>query len=140
MTERKQLIEQFFRDVWNAGDATACENYLAPAYTIHHDPGDPWAGQTLDLAGFQHRLHVSRAPFPDQTFVIRGLFEDGDSVVVTWDWHATHTGDIPGFPATGARTTMSGMTEYRFTDDRLSGHSQVVDRLGLYQQLQANRR
>lgn len=136
---RQQFLADFFREVWNGGDVKACARYLAPAYTIHHDPGDPWAGQTLDVAGFQHRLEVSRAPFPDQTFEIRGLFEDADSIVVTWDWHATHLGDITGFPATGQRITMSGITEYRFTLDRLSGHWQVVDRLGLYQQLQAQR-
>ena len=138
-TSRKQFLVDFFRDVWNAGNASACEQYLAPAYTIHHDPGDPWAGQTLDVAGFQQRLQISRAPFPDQTFEIRGLFEDRDSIVVTWDWHGTHLGDLPGFPATSKRLTMSGITEYRFTDGRLSGHWQVVDRLTLYQQLQSQR-
>jgi len=138
-TERKQFLVDFFRDVWNAGDANACATYLAPAYTIHHDPGDAWDGQTLDVAGFQQRLQRSRAPFPDQTFEIRGLFEDQESVVVTWDWHGTHLGDLPGFPGTSKRLAMSGITEYRFTDGRISGHWQVVDRLTLYQQLQAQR-
>lgn len=77
---RKQILVDFFREVWNAGDVDACPTYLAPSYTIHHDPGDPWAGQTLDVAGFQDRLRISRAPFPDQVFEIRGLFEDRDVV------------------------------------------------------------
>ena len=134
---RKLMLRCFLHDVWSAGDVDACARYIAPTYTIHHDPGDPWHGQTLDLAAFQHRLQQSRAPFPDQTFEIRGLFEDHDSVVAIWEWHATHLGDLPGFPATGKRITMSGITEYRFSGDRLSGHWQVVDRLGVYQQLQA---
>ena len=136
---RQQLLVAFFRDVWNAGDDRACATYLAPTYTIFHDPGDPWEGQTLDVAGFAHRLRVSRAPFPDQLFEIRGLFEAHDSVVVTWEWRATHLGDLAGFPATGTPITMSGITEYRFTDDRLSGNWQVVDRLGVFQQLQSAR-
>lgn len=136
---RKQILVDFFREVWNAGDVDACPTYLAPSYTIHHDPGDPWAGQTLDVAGFQDRLRISRAPFPDQVFEIRGLFEDQDVVVATWEWHATHRGDLPGFPATGLRLTMSGTTAYSFINDRLSGHWQVIDRLGLFQQLQAQR-
>lgn len=105
---RKRILADFFRDVWTEGDVAACGAYLAPTYTIHHDPGDPWDGQTLSVEGFQSRLFESRRPFPDQTFEIRGLFEDHDSVVVTWDWHATHLGDLPGCPATGRRITMSG--------------------------------
>lgn len=136
---RQQLLVDFFRDVWNGGNDQACATYIAPSYTIFHDPGDPWEGQTLDVAGFAQRLRASRAPFPDQTFDIRGLFESHDSVVVTWLWHATHLGDIPGFPVTGKRITMSGITEYRFAGDLLCGHWQVVDRLSVFQQLQAAR-
>ena len=43
-------------DVWNAGDVEACRRYLAPTYTIWHDPGDPWEGRTLDCGGFEDRL------------------------------------------------------------------------------------
>ncbi len=136
---RKQLLVDFFRDVWNAGDAAACQRYLASAYTIFHDPGDPWEGQTLDVAAFQDRLRISRAPFPDQQFQILRLVEDGDAIVTTWNWAATHRGDLPGFPATGQRVTMSGATVYSVTDDRLSGHWQVVDRLGVFQQLQVQK-
>lgn len=136
---RKQLLVDFFRDVWNAGDVEACRRYLAPSYTIWHDPGDPWEGRTLDCGGFEDRLRISRAPFPDQCFEIVRLLEDQDALAVSWTWVATHLGDLPGFPATGTRITMSGMTSYSFVDGRLSGHWQVVDRLTVFQQLQASR-
>ena len=77
-----------------------------------------------------------RAAFPDQTFDIQELFADGDAVVMTWLWSATHAGEIPGFPATGRRITMSGATVYYFAGSRLTGHWQITDRLGVYQQLQ----
>jgi steroid delta-isomerase-like uncharacterized protein len=110
---------------------------VASSYTIHHDPGDPWAGQTLDVAGFERRLRVSRAPFPDQRFDVQALFENRDAVVATWTWAATHHGELPGFPATGRSITMSGATVYYFdADDRLTGHWQIADRLGVFQQLQ----
>lgn len=70
MTTRAERLREFIERVWNQGDAGAAEDYLAPAYTIHHDPGDPWENRTLDLAGFQDRLRQSRAPFPDQCFTI----------------------------------------------------------------------
>ena len=39
-SRRKQLLVDFLREVWDEGNAEACEEFLAPLYTIHHDPGD----------------------------------------------------------------------------------------------------
>lgn len=136
---RKQRLADFIRLVWDEGDAEAAGDYLAERYTIHHDPGDPWDGMTLDRAGFADRVLKSRAAFPDQRFAIQRLFADGDAVVMTWLWAATHRGDLPGFPATGRTIRMSGTTVYGFdAEDRITGHWQITDRLGVYQQLQRN--
>jgi steroid delta-isomerase-like uncharacterized protein len=131
----KEILTRFFQDVWNEGNIDAIDNYLASNYTIHHDPGDPWDGQTLDVAGFKERVTLSRAPFPDQSFTIKQLVAEGDEVVATWHWKGTHLGDIPGFPASDKLITMSGITVYYFQDGLISGHWQVVDRAGVYQQL-----
>ena len=138
-SSRKQRLVRFIQQVWDEGDADAADAYVADAYAIHHDPGDPWDGRVLDLAGFKDRALRSRAAFPDQRFDIQGLFSDGDSVVMTWLWSATHLGDLGGFPATGKTVQMSGATVYGFDgDERLTGHWQITDRLGVFQQLQQN--
>ena len=133
--DAKARLIRFVDEVWNEGDVEAADRYIAPRYTIHHDPGDPWHRQTLDLAGFKQRVRLSRAPFPDQRFDIAGLFADGDAIVMTWFWKGTHAGDLPGFPATFRPIEMSGATVYYFADDRLTGHWQITDRLGVYRQL-----
>jgi steroid delta-isomerase-like uncharacterized protein len=138
LSHRKQILSRFLQQVWNEGDADAVDRYLAPLYTIHHDPGDSWHAQELDRDGFRHRLQVSRAPFPDQHFTMQDLLEDGDAIAVTWLWSATHRGDVAGFSASGKTIRMSGATIYYFdADDRLTGHWQISDRLGVYQQLSA---
>ena len=58
----KELLTQFLAEVWNAGNIEASDKYIAPKYTIHHDPGDPWDKQELDLAQFKERVRLSRAP------------------------------------------------------------------------------
>ena len=137
---RKARLAAFLRDVWDEGRAEAVANYLAPSYTIHHDPGDPWDGRVLDLAGFRDRLIRSRAAFPDQRFDVQRCLAEGDAVVATWLWQGTHLGDLTGFPATGRVIRMSGATAYFFdAEDRLTGHWQITDRLGVYQQLMAGR-
>ncbi len=131
----KNLLRQFLTEVWSNGDIAACDRYIAAKYTVLHDPGDPWDKCELDLAGYKERVALSRAPFPDQAFTIQELVGEDQKVVVSWLWSATHKGDIPGFPATGKRINMSGITVYSFEEGRLTGHWQVTDRLGVYSQL-----
>ncbi len=135
-SHRKTALIAFFDEAWNAGDMTACDRYLGDAYTIHHDPHDPWHGQTLTRDGFKERLRVSRAPFPDQRFTIDALVEEGDRVVAAWHWTGTMLGAVGPFPPTGRPVTMTGITVYYFSGDRITGHWQEVNRLGVFQQLQ----
>jgi steroid delta-isomerase-like uncharacterized protein len=132
----KAILASFLKEVWSDGAVERCGAYLAETYTIHHDPGDPWEGCCLDLDGFKGRLLRSRAPFPDQQFHVQDMIADTGRVIATWRWSATHTGDCMGFAATGKPMTMSGATVYYFDDrGRITGHWQIVDRLGIYRQL-----
>ena len=132
----KEILTEFTREVWSEGNVKASDKYIAPKYKVLHDPGDPWEDRELDLAGYKERVRTLRATFPDQFFDIQGLFADGDAIVMTWLWSATHKGDIPGFAAAGKQITMSGATVYFFEGDKLAAHWQITDRLSVYQQLQ----
>ena len=44
---RKKLLAAFIEDVWSCGRIEACDDFIGETYTICHDPGDPWDGQTL---------------------------------------------------------------------------------------------
>lgn len=134
--DRTTRLARFLEEVWNEGDESAVDRYLASVYAVQHDPGDPWHGKTLSRDEFKHRLRTSRAPFPDQRFAVAHSVAEGDCVAICWTWAATHKGDLPGFPATGRTITMSGITFYFFdAEDRLTGHWQAVDRLGVMMQL-----
>ena len=74
---------------------------------------------------------------PQILLLVQELIGEGDEVAVAWLWTGTHDGDMPGFPATGNVVSMSGLTIYYFEGDRVSGHWQVTDRLGVFQQLSA---
>jgi len=36
---KKNILKEFIHKVWNEGDADAASDFIASAYTIHHDPG-----------------------------------------------------------------------------------------------------
>ena len=138
---RQRLLMEFLDRVWSSGEVDQCDRFLADSYAIRHDPGDPWDGRILDLVGFKERVRLSREPFPDQRFDVQRWFEDDDGVAVTWLWSATHLGDLPGFPASGRSIKISGATVYDFdSSNRITGHWQVVDRLGVFRQLQRSER
>ena len=61
VNQRKQRLSAFIRQIWDDGEADAADGYIAETYTIHHDPGDPWEGSTLDRTGFKDRVRKSRA-------------------------------------------------------------------------------
>ncbi|MCF3935408.1 ester cyclase [Acuticoccus sp. M5D2P5] len=134
---RIDALLDFIDRAWSKGDPGAIEEHIAERYTIAHDPGDPWEGQTLTREGFRDRLLQSRATAPDQAFTVVGAIEQGDEVAVWWTWRGTHLGELPGLPATGASITMSGATIYRFDGMRIAGHWQVADRLSVYRQVMA---
>jgi len=132
-----EVLKSFIEQVWNNGNIEAIADYIAPTYTIIHDPGDPWEGETLDLEGFKTRVSVSRAPVPDQKFQIQEIYEQNNTVCITWLWSGTQQGEVAGFPPSGKMLKMSGVTVYHFEGGKITGHWQVADRLSIFQQLQA---
>lgn len=135
-----EILKTFIEKVWNEGNVDAIPEFIAERYKIIHDPGDPWDGQELDLEGFQERVVQSRAPLPNQRFDIQELYEADFSVCITWYWSGNHQGELAGYPPTGEKLYMSGATVYYFQNDKIAGHWQITDRLGVFQQLQANQK
>ncbi len=133
---KKEILKQFIEMVWNRGNIDVIPEYIAEKYTVFHDPGDPWDGMELDVKGFQNRVSVSREPIPDQTFFIQEMYENDDSVCITWFWSGTHKGEVSGIPPSGKNLNMSGATVYYFRDNKIIGHWQIADRLGVFQQMQ----
>ena len=125
----------FMERVWDTGDTSAIPAFIADAYTIHSDPGDPWDGQTLTRAEFVERLAVSRTPFPDLRFELGDVVADGDTVAISWIMRGTQTGPLMGRPASGRSIAVRGMTMYYFADGLITGHRQIVDRIAVAQQL-----
>lgn len=135
ISPRKALLIDFLDRVWSQGDPAAVDEFLADTYTIHNDPGDPWEGKVLSKEGFKDRLVRSRAVAPDQAFIPLEMIEEGDRVAVSWRWRGTHLGDLPNLPATGRSIMMTGLTIYSFSGERLTGHWQLADRMGVYRQI-----
>lgn len=126
---------KFIDEIWNRANFSQLDKFIFSKYTIHHDPGDPWEFQTLDLDTFKKRVVYARAVFPDLHFTVEETIAGDDKISVRWHFQGTHKGDLPQLKATGKRVTVSGITIYCLTEGKISGHWQIMDRLGLLNQL-----
>ena len=133
----KKTLQTFITEVWNNGDFTNLEGFLAPAYEIRHDPGDPWDGKTLNVDEFKVRVLYSRNAFPNLHFNLQEMISETNKVAVRWTMSGTHQGDLPQLPATGKQFSITGMTFYYFDKGKLCGHSQSFDQLAFLSQIGA---
>jgi steroid delta-isomerase-like uncharacterized protein len=131
----KSTLSVFMELIWNNGDFRQIEKYVALAYEIKHDPGDPWEGQVLGIERFKERVLYSRNAFPDLRFDIQEMIAEKDRVVSSWIMSGTHSGDLPQLPATGRTFSITGMTIYYFAAGKVCGHWQAYDRLGFLGQI-----
>ena len=114
----KLKLQAFMDVIWNRGDFSNLADYVSESYTIKHDPGDAWDGQTLDRASFQERVMYSRNAFPDLNFAIQDMLAEDKRVLAFWLMSGTHEGDLANLPATGKSFVISGMSIYEFDADK----------------------
>ena len=124
----RRLIDE----VWNKGKFDAIDG-LVTKDVVGHDPINPVKG----IDAFREVVKKYRTAFPDCHMEIQDLFSANDKVVMRWRGTGTHRGPLEGLPATGRQATVSGITIYRFSGDRICETFDQWDALGLMQQLGA---
>ena len=129
------FLKEFMDEIWNKQGFDKIEQYVHPSYTIKLDTADPWEGKTLSHDDFKERLSFSFNSFPDMNFEITSAIEEESHVAITWILTGTNRGLIGGYPPTNKTIRTTGMTIYHFTDNLISGHTQVFDRVTVAKQL-----
>jgi predicted ester cyclase len=73
--------------------------------------------------------------FPDIHIHVEDTVAEGHKLVTRWSAHATHKGDLMGIPPTGKEVAISGTAIDRFENGQSVEHWEIIDQLGLMQQL-----
>ena len=128
---KKQVMHQWFEEVWNKGRAEAIAE-MAAADMIVHGLGEEMRGPE----GFKP-FHTSfRDAFPDIVVTVEDVICEGSICAARWTATGTHRGAGLGFAATDKRMSVSGMTWARIDGNgQLSEGWNSFDRLGMLQQL-----
>ena len=131
-TDNKELARRVIEEIWNNQQVDLADEMIAGDF-VQHDPQSPFPVQGLE-AYKQFVQHYLKA-FPDLHFSIEEIVSEGQTVVTRWSSTGTHSGNLPGIPATGRRTSSSGIVCSRVENGRLVESWSNWDTLGLMQQL-----
>ena len=130
----KAIIRRYKVDILNSRNLAALDAIVGEDYLDHA----AFPGQSPGRAGLKQRVSYLFDAF-DPQWTIHDIVAEGDIVVVRWSHSAVHRGEFLGLQPTGREFTMRGIDIYRVTAGKMSEHWNVVDMLGMYQQLGLSR-
>ncbi|BCM93975.1 hypothetical protein IAD21_05870 [Abditibacteriota bacterium] len=132
--DNAQIMVRWFEEVWNKGNLDAIDELFASdgiAYGLGehgHDVRGP--------AVFKPFVQRLRAAFPDLHITVDDTIVQDDRVAARFSVTMTHLGDDMGFPATGRKANVKGITYGRIRDGQIVEGWNNWDIYGLMQQLQ----
>ena len=130
----KQIVVQFYNELWNRGNYEAADELVAQDYVRHDQrPGHAPAGP----AGQKDVARRFRVAFPDVQLVVETLVAEGDVVVARWTMSGTHTGAWGDVAASNRRVRFVGVNFFRIADGKIAEIWNLRDDLGLREQLDA---
>jgi steroid delta-isomerase-like uncharacterized protein len=133
VTDREQnmaVVRQCYAEAAK-GDAAALEQILEADFVIHAP--DDYRG----VSGLLEMVAPIKAGLPDLRVTIDAQFADGDYVTTRFTAHGTHDGELFGTPPTGRDVEISGITISRCSNGRIAEEWELVDALGVLQQVGA---
>ncbi|HET6848758.1 MAG TPA: ester cyclase [Gaiellales bacterium] len=131
-TDNKRLVDAFIQELFTAGDLTAVDRYLAPAF-VNHDL--PFPGAPRGPEGMRRAAEAFRAACPAWHSDLEQLVEEGDVVVERFTARGTHQGQLMGVPGAGQPLEMKGINIFRVEGGRIVERWGRLDEKGLAEQL-----
>jgi steroid delta-isomerase-like uncharacterized protein len=110
MSQAAEVLHGIYEAI-NTGDLALLEEFVAPDY-VEHTEG------FHGVEPFQRQIAAFRAAFPDLRVTIEDLVTDGDRFASRTIVTGTHTGDLMGMPATGARVSVEAVDIGRIENGR----------------------
>lgn len=125
--ENKAIARSFFEEVLDQGRFDKYAESHADDFVAH---GDQDATLAEDIAAAKEE----RKALPDMHVKVNQMVAEGDLVVVYWRASGTNTHEGMGFPATGRKITVPGMTIFRFKKGKITDEWSVFDMSSAMQQ------
>lgn len=133
-TEENVAIVHRFAQVWSPGNLQLLDELASPDIVVTYPiPPEPMQGPEA----FKAMLTELFVGLPDAVVTVDDTVAEGDKVGCRWSMEATHEGPLFGFPATGKRIRIWGLTFYRIAGGKVVEETGIGNTLSLLQQLGA---
>jgi steroid delta-isomerase-like uncharacterized protein len=124
----KAVARRVFTEIFNQGKFEAADEIYARDFVNH--------GRTRDI-GLKEDQDAARGwvqALPDLVTTVDQITAEGDLVTVLWSGKGTNTGTGNGFPATGKKIHVRGISIWRVVDGKLKEEWSEFDELSLLRQ------
>ena len=126
----RATVRRFLDEVLNGRNVEALDEIAAEDYLDHA----AFPGQAPGRQGLRRRIAYLVAAL-DPHWTLYEFIAEGDLVVARWTLAGTQHGEFLGIQPTGREFTLKVIELYRVRHGWMSEHWNVVDMLGLYQQV-----
>jgi predicted ester cyclase len=131
--DNKALVKRFVTDYQTANDEAVLHELMSADIEDHSAPPGLPPGRQGVKAIFD-MFHASFAGFAAE---IHDQVAEQDKVVTRKSFHGRHVGEFMGVPATGRDVRIDVIDIVRVANGQIVEHWNIVDQLGLLQQLGA---
>jgi len=132
-----EVLHRWFDEVWNKKREEVIDELLAPDAPAHGLPIGFDGEKNLGPAGYKILFHAFCHAFPNISFAIEQVVEQGDKVAALCTVKGRHTGEGIGIAPTQRPVEFSGMCILRIEDGKILETWSQYDFMGMYQQLGA---
>ena len=126
----EEVRELFTSDFINHDDSKCIRDF-----TSDFSKQDASAPTVRDREALMQTFAEWDTAFSDGHVRVEDMVAEGDRVVQRWTYHATHTGEFMGIPATGKELTITATTTYRLSGGKVAECWWNYDNLGIMHQL-----
>lgn len=129
--ENKAIVRRVYDEVINQGNFAVADELFSSIF-VYRAPGSP---EFRGPEGFKQLIAMYRAAFPDLHLTVEEVLAEGGTVVSRYTARGTHRGDLMGIPPSGKQVAIPGIVISRFADDKVVEDFEILDHLGMLQQL-----
>jgi steroid delta-isomerase-like uncharacterized protein len=131
--KNKGVMRRFVEEFQSGANESVAEELLAPDFVDH----SPFPGVSPDRDGVKRLFAALHVAFPDLRATIHDQIAEGDRVATRKTLRGTHRGEFRGISPTGRAVTFDVIDFVRIEKGRIAEQWNVVDLMGLLQQIGA---
>ncbi len=125
----KAVFRESIEEIWNNGDASAIERFIAPNY----EGFDP--APIIGIEGYKQHFVTLTTAFSEIRITIEDIQGERDRVAARYIVEGTHTGHFGDIPPTGIRVRVPGMAIAIISNRQIVVEHALSDTLGLLKQI-----